>query len=115
MFSAAEVVGLFEDTIARFTALAVLLPVVAGQSGNAGAQALAVTMRGLTLRETRAARWLRMVYKEANVGFFRARCRRPGACAMANSLTGRDLPFSATGGISSLLAPGGRVTRARAR
>ena len=32
-------VGLFESTIAQFTALAVLLPVVAGQSGNAGAQA----------------------------------------------------------------------------
>ncbi|HKJ95571.1 MAG TPA: CBS domain-containing protein, partial [Gammaproteobacteria bacterium] len=45
-FLAASVVGLFEDTIAKYTALAVLLPVVAGQSGNAGAQALAVTMRG---------------------------------------------------------------------
>ena len=40
-FLAASVVGLFEDTIAKFTALAILLPVVAGQSGNAGAQALA--------------------------------------------------------------------------
>ncbi|MDX1527974.1 MAG: CBS domain-containing protein, partial [Gammaproteobacteria bacterium] len=46
-FLAAAVVGLFESTIAQFTALAVLLPVVAGQSGNTGAQALAVTMRGL--------------------------------------------------------------------
>lgn len=70
VFIAAAVVGLFEDTIARFTALAVLLPVVAGQSGNTGAQALAVTMRGLTLREIRAAQWLRMVVKEANVGFW---------------------------------------------
>jgi len=42
-FLAAAVVGLFEGLIAKFTALAVLLPVVAGQSGNAGAQALAVT------------------------------------------------------------------------
>ncbi|MDZ7749583.1 MAG: hypothetical protein U5K43_12860 [Halofilum sp. (in: g-proteobacteria)] len=50
-FLAASVVGLFESTIASYTALAVLLPVVAGQSGNAGAQALAVTMRGLALRE----------------------------------------------------------------
>ena len=69
-FIAAAVVGLFEDTIARFTALAVLLPVVAGQSGNTGAQALAVTMRGLTLREIRAAQWLRMAFKEANVGLW---------------------------------------------
>jgi magnesium transporter len=64
-FLAAAVVGLFEDTIARFTALAVLLPVVAGQSGNTGAQALAVTMRGLALREVRARHWLRVTTKEA--------------------------------------------------
>ena len=49
-FAAASVVGLFENTIAQFTALAVLLPVVAGQSGNTGAQALAVIIRGLALR-----------------------------------------------------------------
>ena len=69
-FVAASVVGLFEHTIAQFTALAVLLPVVAGQSGNTGAQALAVTMRGLALREIRATQWPRVVFKETNVGFW---------------------------------------------
>jgi len=69
-FLAASVVGLFEDTIARFTALAVLLPVVAGQSGNAGAQALAVTMRGLALREISVRHLPRVVWKEVNVGIF---------------------------------------------
>jgi magnesium transporter len=67
-FLAAAVVGLFEDTIASVTALAVLLPVVAGQSGNTGAQALAVTMRGLALREVRTHHWLRVVTKEALAG-----------------------------------------------
>ena len=66
-FLAAAVVGLFEGTIARFTALAVLLPVVAGQSGNTGAQALAVTMRGLAMREIRVRQWPRVVRKEASV------------------------------------------------
>lgn len=66
-FLAAAVVGLFEGTIARFTALAVLLPVVAGQSGNAGAQALMVTMRGLAMREVRVGQWPRIVRKEASV------------------------------------------------
>ncbi|HWL39810.1 MAG TPA: magnesium transporter [Gemmatimonadaceae bacterium] len=66
-FLAAAVVGLFEGTIARFTALAVLLPVVAGQSGNTGAQALAVTMRGLAMREIRIGHWPRVVRKEASV------------------------------------------------
>lgn len=68
-FLAAAVVGLFEDTIARFTALAVLLPVVAGQSGNAGAQALAVTMRGLALREITVRQWLPVMFKEVKTGF----------------------------------------------
>lgn len=50
-FAAAFVVGLFEDTIAQIVALAVFLPVLAGQSGNTGCQALAITLRGLTLGE----------------------------------------------------------------
>ncbi len=69
-FLAAAVVGLFEATIAKYTALAVLLPVVAGQSGNTGAQALAVTMRGLALREITALHWPKILWKESNVGFF---------------------------------------------
>ena len=52
----------------QFTALAVLLPVVAGQSGNAGAQALAVTMRGLALREISTRHWFRVLFKEMRVG-----------------------------------------------
>jgi magnesium transporter len=67
-FLAAAVVGLFEDTIAQFTALAVLLPVVAGQSGNTGAQALAVIMRGLALREIRLRHWQRVLLKEILAG-----------------------------------------------
>ena len=69
-FLAAAVVGLFENLIAKYTALAILLPVVAGQSGNTGAQALAVTMRGLALREIRSRHWPRVVFKEMSVGFW---------------------------------------------
>jgi len=67
-FLAASVVGLFEHTIAQFTALAVLMPVVAGQSGNSGSQALAVTLRGLALREIGVNAWLRVVRKEMSAG-----------------------------------------------
>lgn len=69
-FAAAAVVGLFEETIAAYTALAVLLPVVAGQAGNTGAQALAVVMRGLTLREITLANWLHVLRKELVVALF---------------------------------------------
>ena len=67
-FLAASVVGLFEDLIAQFTALAVLLPVVAGQSGNAGSQALAVTIRGLALKEIGMREWRKVLNKELVVG-----------------------------------------------
>lgn len=68
-FLAASVVGIFEETIARITVLAVFLPVVAGQSGNTGSQALAVTIRGLALREFRIGQWWRVAKKELAVGF----------------------------------------------
>jgi magnesium transporter len=80
-FAAAFVVGLFEGTIARFTALAVLMPVVAGQSGNSGMQALAVTMRGLALREVRPTHWPRLIWKEAGTGIINGL-----ACAAVTSI-----------------------------
>ncbi|OGU16817.1 MAG: hypothetical protein A3K13_13260 [Gemmatimonadetes bacterium RIFCSPLOWO2_12_FULL_68_9] len=67
-FLASAVVALFEGTIAKYTALAVLLPVVAGQSGNTGMQALAVTLRGLALREIRLRHWARVGLKELAAG-----------------------------------------------
>ena len=68
-FLASAVVGMFESTIAQFTALAVLLPIVAGQAGNTGAQALAVTMRGLALREINTRHWWHISFKETSTGF----------------------------------------------
>ena len=67
-FLAASVVGLFQGTIERYAALAVLMPVVAGQGGNSGMQALAVTMRGVILREVGLRDWPKLVWKEARVG-----------------------------------------------
>ncbi len=68
-FLAAAVVGMFEETIAKLTVLAVFLPVVAGQSGNTGSQALAVTIRGLALREFSPSQWFKVARKEIGVGF----------------------------------------------
>jgi magnesium transporter len=68
-FLAASVVGMFEGTIAKFTALAVLMPIAAGQAGNTGAQSLAVVMRGLTLREVTTKHWYRVAVKELMAAF----------------------------------------------
>ena len=67
-FVAAAVVGLFEDTIARITLLAVFLPVLAGQSGNTGCQAMAIALRGLTLGELKPEDRHRFLVKEAALG-----------------------------------------------
>jgi magnesium transporter len=67
-FLAAAVVAAFEDIIAQLTILAVFLPVVAGQGGNAGAQSLAVVMRGIVMREIPKGRILRLIVKEGQLG-----------------------------------------------
>lgn len=67
-FMAAAVVSLFEGIIAEITVLAVFLPVVAGQGGNAGAQSLAVVMRGIVMREIPPNRAGKLIAKETLVG-----------------------------------------------
>ncbi|MBI4182533.1 MAG: magnesium transporter [Proteobacteria bacterium] len=65
---AANVVGLFQGTIARVVALAVLMPIVAGMGGNAGTQTLTVAVRALATKELTATNALRIVWKEVLVG-----------------------------------------------
>ncbi len=67
-FLAAAVVAGFENIIAQLTVLAVFLPVVAGQGGNAGAQSLAIVMRGIVMREIPKHKILPLVMKETWLG-----------------------------------------------
>jgi len=67
-FIAAAVVGLFQDTIDRIVILAAFLPVLAGQSGNTGCQALAVALRGMTLGELQPGKERALVLKEGFLG-----------------------------------------------
>jgi magnesium transporter len=67
-FLAASVVGLFEDTLSQVIALAVFLPVISGMSGNAGNQAIAVTMRELSLGLLKPHELQWVILKEASVG-----------------------------------------------
>lgn len=69
VFVAAGVVGVFQDTINEIVVLAMFLPVLAGQSGNLGAQSLAVVVRSMTLGELRGASISRLLGKEAWLGF----------------------------------------------
>ena len=68
-FVAAAVVGAFEDTLSRLVILAVFLPVMAGQTGNTGCQALAVALRGMTLGDVKPGMERALVRKEGVLGF----------------------------------------------
>lgn len=65
---AAIIVLQFEGLIGEIAILAVLMPVIANQAGNAGQQSLAVTLRGIVLDQIRPNRALPLVLREALVG-----------------------------------------------
>jgi magnesium transporter len=67
-FVAATVVGVFQETLDQLVVLAVFLPVLAGQSGNTGCQALAVALRGITLGELQGGLAKKVVMKEGLLG-----------------------------------------------
>ena len=67
-FMAAAVVGLFESTIAAVAILAAYMPVVAGMGGNAGTQAMAVTVRGISLGQVSLATGKRVIANEVIAG-----------------------------------------------
>jgi magnesium transporter len=82
-FGAASVIGVFDGTIERFVVLAAFLPVIAGQCSNLGAQALAVTIRGITLGEARG----NLLLKESWLGFVNG--------ALSGAIAGAALYFVA--------------------
>lgn len=67
-FAAGAVVAFFQGTVDQLVILATFLPVLAGQSGNTGCQALAVTVRGITLGDVRPGAGKRLVSKEFMLG-----------------------------------------------
>lgn len=68
-FLASFVLGLFEGQLEKMVALAVLAPIVASQGGNAATQTMTVAVRALATRELGASNALRIVLREAMVGF----------------------------------------------
>ncbi|MGH8028326.1 MAG: magnesium transporter [Arenimonas sp.] len=92
VFITAAVVGFFEGTIEQIVVLAMFLPVLGGQSGNLGCQALAVVLRGMTLGELRPGKVAALLAKEATLG------------AMNGAVTG------ALAGVAILIAAGSQTT-----
>ncbi|MGY0505293.1 magnesium transporter [Luteimonas sp. e5] len=66
-FLAASVVDRFEESIHKLTALAVLMPIIAGMGGNAGTQVLTLMVRGLALGQIGSSNVSTLVWKEVRV------------------------------------------------
>lgn len=67
-FLAGAVVSVFEGTITQIVVLAAFLPILAGQSGNTGCQALAISLRGLTLGNFDQIPRSKLLFKEGMLG-----------------------------------------------
>jgi magnesium transporter len=67
--AASLVIGLFDASIEKMVALAVLMPIVASMGGNAGTQTLTITVRALATQELLPVNAARLVYRELGVGF----------------------------------------------
>ncbi len=66
---ASFVIGLFDETIQKYVALAVLMPIVASMGGNAGTQTLTVVVRKLALGEIDWQNAKRALVKETLIAF----------------------------------------------
>ena len=120
-FTAGGVVALFQGTLDKLVILATFLPVLAGQSGNTGCQALAVCVRGITLGDIRPGRGRQLVSKEALLGLangavtgvlcgiamylFANSQDSPHALALALVVTVAMVASCAISGISGALVP----------
>lgn len=67
-FLASWVIAQFEPALTKIVALAVLMPIVASMSGNAGTQTVTVVVRALAMRELTSANAFRIMLKETWVG-----------------------------------------------
>jgi magnesium transporter len=76
-FVAAAVVALFTNVVRALPALAAWMTIISGMGGNAGTQALAVTVRRLALGLIAPAAFVAVIGKEVMVGL---------ACGIANGL-----------------------------
>lgn len=66
-FIASRVIGLFENSIAKLVALAALMPIVAGVSGNSGNQTITMIVRAQALGQITAANARKLFAKEIGV------------------------------------------------
>lgn len=83
LFIAISVVDVFEEVIAGMVALAVFLPLVSGEGGNAGSQTATVIVRGIALGEVSPGDVTRALVKEVRVSLINGALIGLGTAAVA--------------------------------
>jgi magnesium transporter len=66
---ASFVIAMFDETIQKIVALAVLMPIVASMGGNAGTQTLTIAVRAIATRDLTRTNAMRIITREVAVGF----------------------------------------------
>lgn len=92
------VISRFQSTLASYAMLAAFMPLVAGLSGNSGAQAVAVTIRSIAVGDLPRGRELRAVRREVGIGAVRGLVL---AMVGAGLAAGAALIFN-TGGVATV-------------
>jgi magnesium transporter len=67
-FAGAAIIGLFEGTIEKVAALAIFMPMIAGQAGNAGIQTATIMVRSMALGEVQVTDLIPLLLKELAMG-----------------------------------------------
>jgi magnesium transporter len=70
-FAGATIIGIFEGTISQVAALAIFMPMIAGQAGNSGIQTATIVVRSMALGELTTADVVPMLRKEWALGLIK--------------------------------------------
>jgi magnesium transporter len=97
-FVAASVIGQFEAALEEIVALAVLMPIVASMGGNAGLQAMTLTVRGLALGQLAGGNIRTLLSKELLVGLMNGALWALVVASAAYAWFGNPLISAAIGG-----------------
>jgi magnesium transporter len=65
---ASIVIGIFDESIEKLVALAILMPIIASMGGNAGTQSVTIAVRALATQELTSENYLRVIAKESLLG-----------------------------------------------
>ncbi len=96
-FAGAFVISLFQDTISQVAALAIFMPMIAGQAGNAGIQTATIVVRSMALGELDTSDIGRMLRKEWVLGLIKGVIFGAVLCGIAWAVEG-DTAFGLIAG-----------------